>query len=57
MQKLAKLDDFTGPKWKLLLGDIALPKSTLSGSGLLWRKVSLLSFVFFGSICYDYWRT
>lgn len=46
MQKLANIDDFEGPKWKLLLGDIILPKSTLSGSGLQWRKVSLLSFSF-----------
>ena len=45
MQKLAKLDGYEGPQWKLLLGDVALPKSVLFGKGLVWRKASIVLFV------------
>jgi hypothetical protein len=45
MQKLANLEGYTGPQWKLLLGDVALPKSVLSGTGLYWRKASIVTFV------------
>jgi len=33
------------PKWKLLLGDVALPQNILSKKGNYWRKVSVASFV------------
>ena len=45
MQKLAKLDGYEGSQLKLLLGDVALPQSVLSGSGLKWRKASVVFFV------------
>ena len=45
MHKLAKLDGYEGPQWKLLLGDVALPQSVLSDSGLKWRKASIVFFV------------
>jgi len=45
MQKLAKLNGYEGPQWKLLLCDVALPQSVLSGSGLKWRKASIIFFV------------
>ena len=45
MQKLAKLDGYEGPRWKLLLGDVALPKSALSEKGLVWRNASIVFFV------------
>lgn len=45
MQKLAKLDGYKGPKWKLLLGDVAPPTSVLSGKGVVWRRVSIISFI------------
>ena len=44
-QKLAKLDGYAGPLWKLLLGDVALPKSVLSDKGLAWRKASIVFFI------------
>lgn len=46
MQKLAKLNGYEGPQWKLLLGDVALPKSVLSEKGVAWRKASIVLFVF-----------
>jgi len=45
MQKLAKLEGYEGSRWKLLLGDVALPKSVLTGSGLVWRNTSIIFFV------------
>ena len=45
MQKVARVEGYEGPQWKLLLGDVALPKSVLTGSGLLWRKASIVFFV------------
>ena len=45
MQKFAKLSGYRGPQWKLLLGDVALPASTLSGNGILWRKASIGFFI------------
>ena len=45
MQRLAKFEGYEGSQWKLLLGDVALPKSVLSGKGLVWRKASITLFV------------
>ena len=44
MQKLAKLEGYEGSQWKLLLGDLALPKTVLSSKGLFWRKASIALF-------------
>jgi type II secretory pathway component PulL len=51
VEKSAVLEGYKGPKWKLLLGDVALPKSVLTDAGKRWRKASIILFVllvFFG---------
>ena len=45
MQKSAAIDGYQGPRWKLWLRDVSLPKEVLTIGGLLWRRVSIASFI------------
>ena len=41
MQKNTTPEIESAPRWKLLLGDLVLPKNYLTKRGLFWRKMSL----------------
>jgi presenilin-like A22 family membrane protease len=45
MQKSAVKNGYQGQRWKLWLGDVSLPKEVLTIGGLLWRRVSIVSFI------------